>query len=70
MFLDKERKALDYNFILWKFNTTKLDHRLLHKLDNGVMGDEDDDGEWGTEGGNEDSDGVKADTKTSCCTIF
>jgi len=33
MFLDKGRKMLDYNFLLWKFDTTKLDHRALARLD-------------------------------------
>ena len=33
MFLDKARKTLDYNFLLWKFDTSKLDHRNLQRLD-------------------------------------
>jgi hypothetical protein len=33
MFLDRQQKTLDYNFLFWKFDTTKLDHRNLARLD-------------------------------------
>jgi hypothetical protein len=33
MFLDHSRRRLDYNFIMWKYDTTKLDHALLSKFD-------------------------------------
>ena len=36
MFLDQNRKQLDYHFIIWKFDTSKLDQATLHKLDVGV----------------------------------
>ena len=33
MFLDRQQKTLDYNFLLWKFDTSELDLRLLGRLD-------------------------------------
>jgi hypothetical protein len=36
MFLCKERRTLDYNFLLWRFDTSKLDHASLQKLDAGA----------------------------------
>ena len=36
MFLDQNRKQLDYHFVIWKFDTAKLDQATLHKLDVGV----------------------------------
>lgn len=33
MFLDRQRKTLDYNFLLWKFDTTNLDVKFLLKLE-------------------------------------
>ena len=36
MFLDQNRKQLDYQFVVWKFDTSKLDHKVLNKLDTGV----------------------------------
>ena len=40
MFLDHTHRCLDYNFILWKYDTSKLDHALLSKFDK--AGDVDD----------------------------
>ena len=36
MLLDEKRKQLDYQFILWKFDTRKLDMTKLHKMDVGL----------------------------------
>ena len=36
MFLDQNRKQLDYQFVVWKFDTSKLDLKVLNKLDTGV----------------------------------
>ena len=33
--LDEDRRTLDCNFLLWKFDTSKLDHVSLSKLDHG-----------------------------------
>ena len=33
MFLDRDRRCLDYNFLLWKYDTSKLDHVALNLLD-------------------------------------
>jgi hypothetical protein len=33
MFLDRQKKTLDYNFLLWKFQTSSLDVRTLTRLD-------------------------------------
>jgi len=35
MLLDKTRRHLDYHFMLWKFDSSKLDHVALSKLDKG-----------------------------------
>ena len=45
MFLDQNRKQLDYHFIVWKFDTDKLDQSTLHKLDTGVANAHHDDNE-------------------------
>lgn len=34
MFLSRSQRALDYNFLLWRFDTSKLDERHLQRLDN------------------------------------
>ena len=39
--LDKSKRVLDYNFMLWKYDTTKLDHESLAKLDKGSKEAED-----------------------------
>lgn len=41
LFMDEDRKTLDHHFLLWKFDTSKLDHKALHKLDVGLLGNGD-----------------------------
>lgn len=71
MFLDNSRKTLDYNFILWKFDMTKLDLRSLEKLDKAGKQEDDDD-----ESEEEDEDeilpktGVEKVVGSACCTLF
>lgn len=43
---------MDFNFIMWKFDTSKLDHRQLAKLDAGIIGNDDAD-DYYTEGEND-----------------
>lgn len=53
LFMDSTKKTLDHHFLLWRFDTTKLDHKALHKLDVGLLaGGEFQEGEtdYGTEG--------------------
>jgi len=53
LFMDTTKKTLDHHFLLWRFDTTKLDHKALHKLDVGLLpGGEFQEGEtdYGTEG--------------------
>lgn len=53
LFMDTTRKTLDHHFLLWRFDTSKLDHKSLHKLDVGLLaGGEFQEGEtdYGTEG--------------------
>ena len=57
MFLDKERKNLDYNFLLWKFDTSKLDHFALAKMDKGSAAAE-------------NQDELEEVKKKPCCLLF
>lgn len=45
MFLDKAKRVLDYNFLLWRYDTSKLDHESLDRLDaeTKINGNEDQD---------------------------
>jgi hypothetical protein len=43
LLLDRNKKVLEYNFVLWKYDTTKLDHASLAKLDKGSKEAEDPD---------------------------
>ena len=36
MLLDEKRKQLDFQFILWKFDTQNLNMAILHKMDVGL----------------------------------
>lgn len=43
MLLDHNRRALDFHYILWRFETSNLDTVTLGKLDNGPGASQDDD---------------------------
>ena len=74
MFLDQNRKQLDYHFVVWKFDTQKLDQSTLHKLDVGVANANDDDNEdinsIDSQGNEIDKRPVEFAGKSACCTIF
>ena len=42
MFINKGCRTLDYNFIIWKFNTDGLDEKKMRKLeeDSGLQQDD------------------------------
>lgn len=58
MFLDKDKRTLDYNFLLWKYDTTKLDHVSLAKLDKGSSAAEN------------EGEVAENPSKRQCCTLF
>lgn len=74
LFMNEDRKTLDHHFLLWKFDTTKLDHKALHKLDVGLLGNGEaaDATDYGTEGDETPGglDSVEKVNSSSCCTIF
>ena len=59
MFLSKEKRQLDYHFLLWKYDTSKLDHTTLSKLDKGAQAAE-----------NPDEVVDKLVKTKSCCNLF
>lgn len=72
MFLDQNRKQLDYHFVIWKFDTSKLDQATLHKLDVGVANvnnepEDIDSQESQDENGRKP---VESIPKSSCCLLF
>lgn len=75
MLIDSHHRALDFQYILWRFDTKDLDTVTLGKLDAGPgqnEGDMDEDGDFDT-AGNESAaaSGKKVEQgKSSCCTIF
>ena len=72
--LEKERRFLDYQFILWKFDTKSLNHNLLHRLDVGKAGSDDEDDLADTLPRAESIANYKKEqkdtTKSACCSIF
>ena len=74
MLLDQNRKQLDYHFVIWKFDTHKLDQSTLHKLDVGVANANEDDNDIDSvdsQGNYKDRpDAVENVVKAVCCTIF
>jgi hypothetical protein len=74
LFMNEDRKTLDHHFLLWKFDTSKLDHRALHKLDVGLLGNgeaQEFETDYGTEGDDTPGvDGVEKVNSSSCCIMF
>jgi len=73
--MNEDRKTLDHHFLLWKFDTSKLDHKALHKLDVGLLGNgeaQNAETDYGTEGDETPGglEGVEKVNSSSCCTIF
>ena len=75
MLLDEKRKQLDFQFVLWRFETKKLDMGVLHKMDVGL---EQINAEQNEDVGSQDSEDEDGNPKrevekiqgSSCCTIF
>ena len=75
MLIDGNHRALDFQYILWRFDTKELDTVTLNRLDAGPNQDDenDEDAEFDTEGNPvaAAAGGKKVEyTKSSCCTIF
>ena len=73
MLLDHARKQLDFQFIIWKFDTAKLDSSSLQKLDTGVAKADvnDEDVQSVDSQGNEvEKRPVDQIQGSACCTIF
>lgn len=71
MLIDREKRALDFQYILWHFDTANLDLANLKKLDNKTGHTEKED-DW-----EEDAELMQGQTRvveqsqgSSCCTIF
>ena len=75
MLIDSNHRALDFQYILWRFDTKDLDTATLGKLDAGpgqTEGDMDEDENFDTAGNESATPGGKKveQGKSSCCTIF
>ena len=74
MLLDEKRKQLDYQFILWKFDTKKLDLSILQKMDNGLSNADQDNNDdvdsLDSDGNNDSTRQVEKVNGSACCTIF
>ena len=76
MMLDEAKKTLDNHFLLWNFDTSKMDLKQLAKLDNMKMpgapkkgdNDENDDSDDSENLDKQEID--KVNGRSSCCTIF
>lgn len=74
MLLDEKRKQLDFQFVLWRFETKKLDMATLHKMDVGL---EQINAEQNEDVDSLDSEGEEREPRevekiqgSSCCSIF
>ena len=74
MLIDDKHRALDFQYILWRFDTENLDMGTLNRLDMGPGGNQEDDEDMGTE---MDSQGNIVERKnvenikgSACCNIF
>lgn len=71
MLLDSQRRALDFQYILWHFDTSKLDLATLKKLDNKTGHTEkEDDWEQDAEIMEGQTRVVEQSNGSSCCIIF
>ena len=73
MLIDDAHRALDFQYILWRFDTSQLDTQSLGRLDNGPGKAQEDNEELD----DLDSQGNEIERKrpenikgSSCCTIF
>ena len=71
MLLDSQRRALDFQYILWHFDTSKLDLATLKKLDNKTgHTEQEDDWEQDAEIMEGQTRVVEQSSGSSCCVIF
>ena len=73
MLIDANHRALDFQYILWRFDTKDLDYQTLNRLDNGpgTTNDEDkDEDDDDSQAEYQDRKKVETSSKSSCCTIF
>ena len=73
MFIDKDKKQLDYHFLLWKFDTSRLDIKSLTKLDAGsqFQAPDEEEVEFDSDGNEiEPKEQVERSNASACCTIF
>ena len=73
MLIDERRRALDFQYILWRFDTQNLDQQTLKFLDNGPGAqpeDLEDVPEVDTLGNEMPRKPVDQIKGSSCCTIF
>ena len=61
MFINKGCRTLDYNFIIWKFNTISLDEKKMKKLEEDANSPLED---------NADDQTKKVNRNTRNCSIF
>ena len=73
MLIDDRHRALDFQYILWRFDTSNLDNQVLGKLDHGPGQTQDEDEDYveldshGNEVERKDVEKIKG---SACCTIF
>ena len=73
MLIDDKHRALDFQYILWRFDTEALDKTTLNRLDAGPGGNQDEDedmNEMDSQGNEVARKNVENIKGSSCCTIF
>ena len=73
MLIDDRHRALDFQYILWKFDIEQLDTVALGRLDNGpgtAAEDDEDQVELDSQGNELERKNVEQIKGSSCCTIF
>jgi hypothetical protein len=73
MLIDDAHRALDFQYILWRFDTSELDTVTLGRLDNGPGGNADNNEELNeidAHGNELERKNVEQIKGASCCTIF
>lgn len=73
MLIDESRRALDFQYILWRFDTSSLDRSTLDRLDKGpgqAREENEEIDEYDSEGNEISQRNPEKIKGSSCCTIF
>ena len=74
MLIDDKHRALDFQYILWRFDTENLEMNSLNRLDAGPGGNQDEDEDMPTELDSQGNEIARKNVEnikgSACCTIF